>query len=913
MVKAPKTSGKLLFFSILLFLSPAILIIVLLIHIISYPHDLFHRRDLFILWITLILLLVLVIGMASFRQQRKDFHKLKRLLSESRKSQNLLRTMIDATPDLIFILDKEHRYQMVNKAFAGRTPFGPDYFRNKTALDIGIAEEVVLGNPAKGIRGLWPDEDEVMTTGESRYIPEEVIRINGREEIVTTVKVPLKDENGLVYGILCFVHNITALKRKEEDLRKKDRLLQAVAMATHELISNSELENALGKVVSLLGNRVELDRVNVYYNIKDEAGVSYYNQLVSWESRTNETEYNRPDMQRVPFSLHPFGLGVLGRREIYCRDIDKMEDQGLVELLKKRDVRSMASIPIFIADRWWGFVSFNDCKGQRKWTEAEFSILESFANTLGAAIGRKEMERELIQAKEEAEAANKAKSEFIANMSHELRTPMNGIIGFNDLVLATQLQKMQREYLENVRKSAYNLLNLINDILDFSKIESGKLLIDATVFRPYELVEDTIDILNIKAFEKKIELICRVDPALPALVCGDAARIRQILINLLGNAIKFTENGEVVMTVKQKGGGISIDIRDTGIGIAPEKLNRIFESFTQGDSSTTRKYGGSGLGLTISKNLAELMGGTLSVESEPGEGSRFSLFLPLEIVDEQPMALAVANSSICRVLVIDDNESNGRWMQGIFEYLNIPCVVARNGTEALDEIGRAIQQESPFDVIISDYQMPVMDGITLIKQLKKKLTGQTLSFILMLSDLDQISYQQEAEEAGITIFLPKPIKLYELGNTLHSLRYAQAPDRTLNPAKPVVDTPQNKVTILVVEDDPLNMLLISEVLTKMGFDVIRAANGKEGLEILKQEEPALVFMDINMPEQDGYDSTRLIRQLPGVIGSIPVIALTADAMEEDKKKCLEAGMNSFIAKPFRLEEIEQALRKFIPA
>jgi signal transduction histidine kinase/CheY-like chemotaxis protein/ligand-binding sensor domain-containing protein len=527
------------------------------------------------------------------------------------------------------------------------------------------------------------------------------------------------------------------------------------------------------------------------------------------------------------------------------------------------------------------------------------------------------------QAREEAEKASRAKSEFMANISHELRTPMNAIIGFTDLTLTTDLQRPQREYLQNVHRSGYNLLGIINDILDYAKIEAGKLTVENRQFNLHQLVEETVDSLAIKAFEKKLELICTTDPSLPVQVVGDAGRIQQILMNLLGNAIKFTAKGEVVVSLKKGGDGqvsdgrkfqpVELTVQDTGIGIPAEQLDRIFESFTQADTSTTRRYGGTGLGLTIARNLAEIMEGSLKVQSEPGKGSSFTLLLALEVIDEISAAPAVSRPTLQRVLVVDDNVTNSQLLESIFQYMGVSCSIANGPMEALDILGITAENE-PFDLIITDHQMPVMDGITLVGKIKQSLNNRPQPFILMLSSLDKGLFLEDAERAGIDLFLNKPVKLHELNNILQSI-FGTTRDVILEePAQPEIHkVSTHKASILVAEDDPVNMLLISEVLTKMGFSVIKATDGRQVLNLLNNHQPAMILMDVNMPEMDGLEATQAIRTLPQPQSDIPIVALTAGALKRDRERCLEAGMNGFITKPFRLEELEEVLRKYVYA
>jgi signal transduction histidine kinase/CheY-like chemotaxis protein len=733
---------------------------------------------------------------------------------------------------------------------------------------------------------------------------------------------PLSDEDTLGKALLSMRDNLKAgemeLMEMAGYLNKKDRLLQAVGSAVHELISNNDLETAIGNAIKLLGAQMGVDMISTFHNYTDSIDEkTYSSQLACWNSITNEVEYRAPEFQQVFVCFTPDIEQTLHRNEIFHSSVAQLDASRIKEWLNYKQVRSITIIPVFAEDKLWGFISIHDCKIEREWTRAEFSILESFSDTLGSAISRIQME----QQKNNAEAASIAKSEFMANMSHELRTPMNGIIGFTDLVLTTNLQKTQRQYLQNVQKSAYNLLNIINDILDFSKIEAGKLIIDNANFKLDEIIEETIDILSIKAQEKDIELICNIDPRIPAQFFGDPVRIRQILVNLIGNAIKFTLKGEVFVTVRQESAiyekedkkfiDIAVAVKDTGIGIAADKISSIFESFTQADSSTTRKFGGSGLGLTISKRLAELMNGNLHVESEHGKGSTFTLHLAMEIVSEMPAVTFASKGKLRRVLVIDDNITNCTLMEDIFRYLNIPCTICYNGVEALQAIERSREENKPFDLIITDNQMPEMDGITLVQQIKSTTTDEAIPFILMLSSLERTTFQQEAENSGIDKFLSKPVKLGELTNLLTSL-FENADAREEEADKlPTAEKLFQGAKILVAEDNPLNMLLISEVLVKMGGEVIEAVDGKEAIDLLLQHCPDIVFMDVNMPEIDGYLATQKIRRLPHPYSDIPIIALTADAMKEDKELCLKAGMNHFISKPFRIEEIEFIMNSYL--
>lgn len=527
--------------------------------------------------------------------------------------------------------------------------------------------------------------------------------------------------------------------------------------------------------------------------------------------------------------------------------------------------------------------------------------------------------QQLLEAKERAEAASKAKSDFMSNMSHELRTPLNGIIGFTELLGTTGPSDLQREYLQNVTKSSNNLLEVINDILDFSKIEAGKLRIDKIPFNLHQTVEDTIDSLSIEAHNKNIELICNIDPKLPVQFLGDSIRVKQILMNLLSNALKFTTTGEIVVSIEKNGIiyekesskylDLVISVTDTGIGISADQLQNIFQSFTQADTSTTRKYGGTGLGLTICKNLADMMGGKLEVESKIGSGSNFKLHLTLKVLNEEYSSGVPLKPKLKKVLVIDDNITNCRLMRGIFEFLEVPCDICYSGKEALTLLYNANQENDHYDLIITDHQMPEMDGITLVKEIKGILKESPDPFILMLSSLEKSLFLREAEDSGINKFLSKPIKISDIKQLLSKV-FAQR-ERMANQDLTKAISFKSETRVVIAEDNKINMMLLKRILTLMNIEVIPVNNGVEALQVTLAQNPDLIFMDIHMPFMNGYDATRAIRALPGECSNVIIIALTADAMIQDKEKCMAAGMNDFLAKPFRTIQIERMLRKYL--
>ncbi len=523
----------------------------------------------------------------------------------------------------------------------------------------------------------------------------------------------------------------------------------------------------------------------------------------------------------------------------------------------------------------------------------------------------------LATAREEAEEASRAKSEFLANMSHEIRTPMNGVLGMLQLLDSTPLDREQRDYTEVGKRSAESLLTILNDILDFSKIEARKLDIEQVVLNPREIAEQVCGLLAKSAHGKGLELFCLAGNDVPRSVLGDPTRLRQILTNLLGNAIKFTQQGEVgvLITLEGKKNGaasIRFSVTDTGIGIAPEQLGRLFQPFHQADGSTTRRYGGTGLGLAICKSLAELMGGSIRARSTPGSGSVFDLQLEMPLASEPADAAVPARSRGHRALIVDDNETN---MTVIAHYLD-RCGVTHRGEIDADGAMAAARQAAasgkPFDVMLLDLNLPgTVDGLELSRRMQSDANLADTPRIL-LSSSGAVT-RAELDAAGIRASLSKPLRRDELFGLLGEVLALSPPAIEADiPAPPDLDDFGDK-RVLVVEDNPVNRSVVLQVLRRYGISASVAANGEEAVELLAQQSFDLVLMDCQMPVMDGYDATRAIRRRERDYGSPAhtIVALTADVSGEARARCTEAGMDDFIGKPLDMREVTTLLRRWL--
>jgi two-component system sensor histidine kinase/response regulator len=802
---------------------------------------------------------------------RKNLEEVvKERTEDLRASEEKSRLLLESVGEGIFGVDLEGKVAFINPAANRMLGYGPEELVNKEI------HAVIHHSYADG--SAYPKSKCPMyltyAEGTDQHIADEVLwRKDGSPFPVEYTSMPIKKETQIVGAVVTFM-DITERKRTEEALKEKEAQLSTAV---------NSMVGGIFMIDKDLNFQLTNQQFHQLYDFPIEMGkkgMPFTNLL---RRRARRGDYGPGDAEQL----------VSKRLEMY------------------QDPARTGQITIY-----------EDTLPGDRTTEVYRAPTADggFVFVVNDITERKKAEDELRIAKETAVEATKAKSEFLANMSHEIRTPMNAIIGMSHLALKTDLTPKQHDYLKKVDSSAKSLLGIINDILDFSKIEAGKLDMELTEFQLEDTLDNISTLVGIKTQEKGLELLFKTDPAVPRALVGDPLRLGQILINLSNNAVKFTDSGEIVVStelVKKNNAQVTLkfSVQDTGVGMTAEQAAKLFQPFVQADASTTRKYGGTGLGLTISKRLAEMMGGEIWVESEPGLGSTFSFTADFGLGKEKAQKQHTPGSELrgMKVLVVDDNATSRDIFQEMLESFTCVVTLAGSGPEGITELENA-RDDQPFELVVMDWKMPGMDGIEASRRIKAHAGLNKIPAIVLVTAYGREEIMQQADEVGLEGFLLKPVNPSMLLDTImQALGKAQPePSRLVRKYEQEAEVLEGirGANVLLVEDNEINQQVAKEILEGAGLKITLANDGQEAVNAVKEHEYDAVLMDVQMPVMDGYTASREIRK-DVRFRELPIIAMTANAMAGDREKSLEAGMNDHVAKPIDTNELFSTLAKWI--
>ena len=712
------------------------------------------------------------------------------------------------------------------------------------------------------------------------------------------------------------LQDITDLKITNDLLQRRDRLLAAVNDAASILLTTTtkNFDQSVVEALCTLGTATEADRVYLWKN--ELIGTELYcTQVFEWSPGAEPQQGNELTVKLKYSESIPTWEKCLCAGEC-VNNIVRLMPKAEYDQLSPQGIISILVAPVLLRDEFWGFIGFDDCQNERVWDKTEAGILKSAGMLIASAIQRQQTEKALIQAKDNAEVATRAKSDFLARMSHEIRTPMNAILGMIYLCLQTELSNKQWDYLTKTQTAANALLGIINDILDFSKIEAGKLELESAPFSLNTVVKEILDTTRVGAEEKGLKITTTIDPEIYDNLIGDSLRLRQILLNLISNAIKFTSQGGISITVKQDDSPLLRDpeqiclvfeVKDTGIGLKPEQTKTIFESFSQADGSTTRKYGGTGLGLSIVKSLVELMGGKVSVTSTPGQGTSFFFTIIIAKSHAAPELSSAVLLNRRRVLLVDDNAGDLEVLTNLMQTYRMDVRSACTGVKALEMLAEATEVKSPFELVLIDWRMPRMDGIETVRHIRQNEKNIFPPHILMISAHDRQECLRHVQGLNVCDVLAKPIQPERFKAILKTVFREDLSHKTNEERADIRGT-----KILLAEDNKINQMVATELLRMLGAVVTVANNGIEAVEAVKKDNFNLILMDIQMPEMDGLEATQIIRSLAKPeVDKLPILAMTANAADTDYQKSLDVGMNDHLTKPIDPEKLRVALEKWI--